>query len=103
MNFPRQIRDRVNRTRSVSMSARKTNGALRLILSNICPPTIVKIKVPSWPKKANMPIIVPRIALGMPRMSRTSIEMASTTVKMIRRQQSVIEVIDYGSVIHMNE
>ena len=103
MNLPDIMRINVNRTSIVSIPARKTNGAHRSILSKSCPPTSVKSSVPVWPKKANIPIIVPLIEPGIPRIKSTSIEIASTTVNIISRQHIVFEKIVVGSFIHMNE
>ena len=103
MNLPVIVRISVSRTRIVSIPARKTNGAHLSILSKSYPPTSVKSSVPVWPKKANIPIIVPLIDPGIPRIKSTSIEIASTTVNMIRRQHIVFEKIVVGSLIHMNE
>lgn len=103
MNLPDMMRINVNRTSTVSIIARNTNGAHLSILSKSYPPTSVKSNVPVWPKKANIPIIVPLIEPGIPRIKRTSIEIASTTVNIIKRQHMVFEKIVVGSFIHMNE
>ena len=103
MNLPVTMRISVKRTSSVSIIARNTNGAHLSILSKSYPPTNVKRSVPVWPKKANIPIIVPLIAPGIPRIKSTSIEIASTTVNIISRQHIIFEKIVVGSFIHMNE
>jgi len=100
---PVQIIPRANTTRKVSMMAKKTKGALLSILSNNYPPIRVNRRVPSWPKKANIPIMVPLISLGIPLMNRTSMLTASITVKMISRQQRAFETKDVGSVIQTKE
>lgn len=90
-------------TSVVSIRARKTKGADLSILSNIWPPISVKRRVPSWPNTAKTPVMVPLIALGIPRMNSTSMLTASTTVKIIKRQQRVLAVKVSGSLIHRKE
>ena len=90
-------------TSKKSMQPKKTNGALLLILSNNWPPTRVNMSVPICPKKANMPIMVPRISFGMLRIKSTSIEMASITVNTMSEQHMKNEATDYGSLMYMKE
>ena len=97
------MRNRVRRTSKVSIAARKTNGAHLSIMSKSCPPTSVKMMVPSIPANANTPIMLPLIWLGMPFMSKTSTEIASTTVKMIKRTHIDLAAHELGSFSQINE